>query len=294
MQHLQTLVLPTRFGYMMLLILILMMIAATNYQNSMAFLLTFTLASLGFNVIILTYRNLTGINIRTRGTDPIFAGQFLEIPVIVATTEDKNHFSIGFGTRTEVQKVLNIAAGETDETTIKVLPEDRGWYNPGRLYTVTNYPMGLLRVWSWFQFKQQYLVYPAPIDPGRVMESSAGKIDNEKGAMGVGNEDFFGIRSYRKGDPKRKIHWRAFAREQGLHTMEFVEPEGKSSILDYESFTGIEPELRLSWLCYLVLQAESSGDRYGLKLPGTLIEPNHGSKHRHHCLQTLALFGASS
>ncbi len=93
---------------MMLLILILMMIAATNYQNSMAFLLTFTLGSLGFNVIILTYRNLTGINIRTRGTDPIFAGQFLEIPIIVTTTEDKNHFSIGFGTRTEVQQVLNI------------------------------------------------------------------------------------------------------------------------------------------------------------------------------------------
>jgi len=283
-----------------------MLIAATNYQNSMAFLLTFTLASLGFNVIIQTYRNLTGINIRTKAADAIFAGQTLEIPIIVSSTEDKDHFSVGFGSRTEVQKILDIPAGGSKETSIRVLPEDRGWYSPGRLYTVTSYPLGLLRVWSWFQFKQRYLVYPAPVDPGKVIQNATGKIDNQQGEMGVGNEDFSGIRSYRRGDPMRKIHWRAYAREQGLHTMEFVEPEGRSLVLDYERFAGIEPELRLSWLCFLVLppanfsilwafatapKAESSGERYGLKLPGTLIEPDHGSKHRQHCLQVLALYG---
>jgi len=257
----------------------------------MAFLLTFTLASLGFNVIIQTYRNLTGINIRTKAADAIFAGQTLEIPIIVSSTEDKDHFSVGFGSRTEVQKILDIPAGGSKETSIRVLPEDRGWYSPGRLYTVTSYPLGLLRVWSWFQFKQRYLVYPAPVDPGKVIQNATGKIDNQQGEMGVGNEDFSGIRSYRRGDPMRKIHWRAYAREQGLHTMEFVEPEGRSLVLDYERFAGIEPELRLSWLCFLVLQAESSGERYGLKLPGTLIEPDHGSKHRQHCLQVLALYG---
>jgi len=276
---------------MMLFILILMLVAATNYQNSMAFLLTFILASLGFNVIIQTYRNLTGINIRTRGVDAIFAGQYLDIPIIVSSTEDKHHFSVGFGNLVEVQQVLDIPAGGSREAMIRVLPEDRGWFHPGRLYTATSYPMGLLRVWSWFQFKQQYLVYPTPVDPGTIIQNAAGKIDNEQGEMGIGNEDFAGIRSYRAGDPKRKIHWRAYAREQGLHTMEFVEPEGKSSILDYDSFAGIESELRLSWLCFLVLQAESSGERYGLKLPGTLIEPDHGNKHRLQCLKTLALFG---
>ncbi len=276
---------------MMLFILLLMLVTATNYQNSMAFLLTFILASLGFNVIIQTYRNLTGLNIRTKRADPIFAGQSLSIPLIVTATEDKNHFSIGFGCRTEVQQVLDIPTGRSREIAIKVLPEDRGWYNPGKLYTATNYPMGLLLVWSWFQFKQQYLVYPTPIDPGKIVQKTAEKIDCEQGEMGIGNEDFAGIRSYRKGDPKRKIHWRAYAREQGLHTMEFVEPEGKSSFLDYDSFTGIEPELRLCWLCFLILQAESSGEHYGLKLPGTLIEPDQGDRHRQQCLQTLALFG---
>ncbi|MCP3674055.1 MAG: DUF58 domain-containing protein [Gammaproteobacteria bacterium] len=290
LHHRQTFILPSRFGYMMLLILILMLIAATNYQNSLAFLLTFTLGSLGFNVIIQTYRNLTGINIKARSGDAIFAGQSLDIPLIVTSTEKRDYYSIGFGTRKEVQQIVDIPMGKSVDTSIKVLPENRGWYSPGRLYTVTAYPFGLLRVWSWFQFTQQYLVYPAPIDPGVVDLSGSGELENEQGTIAIGNEDFFGIRSYRNGDPKRQIHWRAYAREQGLHTMEFVEPEGKSSFLDFDNFEGFDTEVRLSWLCFLVLQTESMGDRYGLKVPGTLIEPDHGSKHCQRCLQTLALF----
>jgi len=290
LHHRQTFILPTRFGYMMLFILILMLIAATNYQNSMAFLLTFTLGSLGFNVILQTYRNLTGINIKTRRTDAVFAGQSLDIPIIISTVEQRNYYSVGFGTPKEVQQVVDIPAGKIQKTLIRVNPKRRGWYSPGRLYIVTSYPFGLLRVWSWFQFKQQYLVYPAPIEPVTIDLTASGKIEHDKGNMTVGNEDFSGIRSYRKGDPKRKIHWRAYAREQGLHTMEFVEPEGKSSLLDFDSFAGSSTELRLSYLCYLVLQAESSGERYGLKLPGTFIDVDHGSKHRQRCLQVLALF----
>jgi len=290
LHHRQTFILPTRFGFMMLFILTIMMIAATNYQNSMAFLLTFSLGALGFNVIMQTYRNLTGLNIKTKRADAIFLGHPLAIPVIVSATENRDYYSIGVGTREEVQQLLNIKAGKSHESVIKVIPKRRGWYSPERLYTVTIYPLGMLKVWSWFKFKQQFLVYPKPIDPGRDGIKGDGREEQNDGKLGVGNEDFYGIRSYRKGDPKRKIHWRAYAREQGLHTMEFVEPEGKSSILNYDHFSGTGVELRLSWLCFLILKAEASGDRYGLKLPDTFIEPDHGTKHRQRCLQTLALF----
>jgi len=115
LHHRQTFILPTRFGYMMLFILILMLIAATNYQNSLAFLLTFTLASLGFNVIIQTYRNLTGIHIKARPADAIFAGQPLNIPLVVSSNEKRDYYSIGFGTRKEVQQVIDIPMGKSVE-----------------------------------------------------------------------------------------------------------------------------------------------------------------------------------
>lgn len=293
LHHRQTFILPSRFGFMMLFILILMMIAATNYQNSLAFLLTFTLASIGFNVIILTYRNLTGINIKAKTTEAVFAGQPLDIPLVISSTEDRHHYSVGFGTKKDIQQVIDLAPDQIVETSIRVIPQKRGWYSPGRLYTATVYPLGMLRVWSWFKFSQLYLIYPSPLDPGMVDQKADANLETEQGKMSVGEEDFAGIRSYRKGDPKRKIHWRAYAREQGLHTMEFEEPEGQSSILDFDNFENGDVEHRLSWLCFLVLQSEAQGDRFGLKLPGNLIEPDSGTMHRQQCLQALALFQLS-
>jgi len=293
LHHRQTFILPSRFGFMMLFILTLMMIAATNYQNSLAFLLTFTLASVGFNVIILTYRNLTGINIKAKAVAAVFAGQPLDIPIVISSTEDRSHYSVGFGTKNDIQQVIDLAPDQTVEITIRVQPKKRGWYSPGRLYTATVYPLGMLRVWSWFKFSQQYLIYPSPLDPGALEQNADANLEIEKGRMGTGEEDFAGIRSYRKGDPKRKIHWRAYARGQGLHTMEFEEPEGRSSIIDYDSFGKGDIEHRLSWLCFLVLQSETQGERYGLKLPGTLIKPDCGTKHRQLCLQALALFSVT-
>ena len=290
LHHRQTFILPSRYGYLMLFIMILMMIAATNYQNSLAFLLTFTLVSIGFNVIILTYRNLTGLKLKAKTTEPIYAGQYLDIPILVSTLEDRHYYSIGFGTTEKVQQVINLSPTEQVETSIRVLPEDRGWYRAKRFYTVTVYPFGMLRVWSWFKFEQPYLVYPTPVDPGMKKQKLGGKVDTDANNYVVGEEDFSGIRSYRKGDQKRKIHWRAFAREQGLHTMEFVEPEGKSSMLDFDAFEHPNLELRLSWLCFLVNQCEASGERYGLTLPSEIIDIDHGSAHRARCLKSLALF----
>jgi uncharacterized protein (DUF58 family) len=47
----------------------------------------------------------------------------------------------------------------------------------------------------------------------------------------------------------------------------------------------------LSQLSAWVLDAESQGYRYGLRLPGQVIEPDRGGGHRAACLKTLALHG---
>jgi uncharacterized protein (DUF58 family) len=38
-----------------------------------------------------------------------------------------------------------------------------------------------------------------------------------------------------------------------------------------------------------VLDAERSGSRYALALPGMRLPPGRGPEHRHHCLRALAL-----
>jgi uncharacterized protein (DUF58 family) len=49
-------------------------------------------------------------------------------------------------------------------------------------------------------------------------------------------------------------------------------------------------EQRLSHLCYWALEYDGSNTEYGLRLPGVLIEPDSGERHRDQVLQALALF----
>ena len=111
----------------------------------------------------------------------------------------------------------------------------------------------------------------------------------------MGHEDFHSIRDYQAGDDKRNIHWRAYAREQGLYTKVFSEPKGQLATFDYQMFDPFDPynrvELRLSWLCYLILEAAKEQMPFGLTLPDNTIEPDINPAHLDQCLKALALFG---
>jgi uncharacterized protein (DUF58 family) len=56
-------------------------------------------------------------------------------------------------------------------------------------------------------------------------------------------------------------------------------------------FAGMGTERRLSHLCYWALQFESRNEEYGLRLPGLVLEPGVGERHRDRVLQALALHG---
>ena len=68
-------ILPTRYGLIYATLLFLMLIGAVNYGNNPAHLLTFLLAGLGSNAIYLTWRNLRGLQLRSDGASPVFAGE---------------------------------------------------------------------------------------------------------------------------------------------------------------------------------------------------------------------------
>jgi uncharacterized protein (DUF58 family) len=288
-KHRQTFILPTNYGYYLLLICILMLIAAINYQNSMAFILTFTLIAIGHNALIYTYRNITGLTVTAIRAEPVFAGQILSIPLKLYDPM-RDHFAVGIGTDKAVQKLVDIPMNDMVIDAIEVPVTKRGWYQPERFYIATSYPLGLLRAWSWFRFTQRYLVYPKPVVPPSIDKRGEGSEPANSHQVKAGDEDFYGLRSYREGDAKHKIHWRAYARELGLHTMEFSEPETESVIFDFDKLPSESVELRLSWLTYLILRAEGEGASFGLKLPSQSITLGSGDAHLTQCLKALALF----
>jgi len=84
-----------------------------------------------------------------------------------------------------------------------------------------------------------------------------------------------------------------FARTGNLLTKQFSEDAAAELWLDWEHANpALDLEQRLSLLAGWVLVAEQGGARYGLRIPGTEIEPDRGDAQRAECLQALALYEA--
>jgi uncharacterized protein (DUF58 family) len=185
--------------------------------------------------------------------------------------------------------VVNLADGDRVEVSLHVPLQGRGWYHPGRLLLESTYPLGLLRCWTWIDLDLPALVYPRPVagpDPRLLPSGSPGG----QGAPRPGNDDLLGFRDYRPGDSLRQVHWKGLARGQALQTRINSAYAERSQWLDWDQFPEDGLELRLSHLCHRALECERSGEAYGLRLPGTVIAPGRGDKHRDAVLKALALF----
>ncbi len=73
---------------------------------------------------------------------------------------------------------------------------------------------------------------------------------------------------------------------------QFAETLEKELWLDWDSLPPRwNVERRLSQLTRWVIDAETDGRVYGLRLPGLSHLPARGETHRYECLKALALFG---
>src|SRR5690606_18853430 len=68
-------IMPTRVGLAFAAALLLMLLTAINYQNSLAYGLTFLLGALFLVTILHTWRNLAGLLLHAGGTTAAFVGE---------------------------------------------------------------------------------------------------------------------------------------------------------------------------------------------------------------------------
>ena len=104
--------------------------------------------------------------------------------------------------------------------------------------------------------------------------------------------DLAALRAWSAGDSPRRIAWKAVARSGSdeLLVKQFDGAEGGELLLDWHSLpNGLPAESRLSRLTAWVIEADAAGLRWGLHLPGLVIEPGQGPQHRERCLEALAL-----
>ena len=284
-----TYILPTRAGFLLVAIIILMMIAATNYQNNLAFLLTFLILSLGLVSILFTFKNLQGLIFKIGLVESVFANQKLQVNIHISSQAKQNHFTIGTGLSASTVYFCDVMAEHDNRIVIPIPSQHRGWFQLPRIMATSSFPFGLLKVWTWFQFASPVLVYPTPIEPP--LKTEQGGYEEEEGTTKIsGSDDLYGLKTYQAGDPISRIDWKALARERGLFSKEFVAYQSQELVFDWNDFPTTDTEMRLSYLCYLVVEASKCNYEYSLRLPEKYINKDAGEQHKRQCLEALALY----
>ena len=287
-------ILPTRYGLLYGLLVFLLTLGATNYDNSTGFLLAFLLAGLGMVAAIHTYRNLSGLQLRGGRGFRVFCGEQARYTVYVDNTRGDARPALCLHPEDEDPQAcagvcVDIPAAGHREVELRRPARRRGWSELGTVVVATTYPLGLFRAWSRLRLDVRCLAYPQPegepVPPAPAARSSGGR----DGRTAEGNDDFLGHRRYQPSDSPRHVDWKAAARGREPLTKLFAHHECDERWLDWEALAGLDTEARLRRLCRWVLDAERSSHRYGLRLPGLEIPLNRGPAHLHRCLEALAL-----
>ena len=292
-------IVPTRFGFVYGGFLVLILLGAINYSNSLGHILCFLLASMGWIAMHHSYRNVAKVEFINAYAMPVFAGQAINFNLVFENRASNTSYQIHLASKSSQSDSWNpfkrlggfehhhtiAQLSRVEKTTVNYhLPSmRRGYQALGQLRVASQFPLGLYNTWSYFSSDAKALIYP--VAQGTLPLPNLGDAGDQRADSNQkGNDDFAGLNNYRSGDPLRAIAWKALARDDTGY-------QGGQLMLSWKDVSELpDTETRLSQLCQWILHADEAGLNYGLELPNTSIKYGYGESHRHLCLTTLALY----
>jgi uncharacterized protein (DUF58 family) len=288
-------IIPTRQGFTLGFVLLLMLLGDINYNLSLGYVLTFLLTMMAVMSMLHAFRNLAHLEIRPGRAEAVFSGETAHFMLHFNNRSDLPRYQLclvqsgdSFWRNPNTPLKFDAPARQDSEVAFALSAARRGWLQPGRLMLYTEFPLGLFYCWSYLHFDTRCLVYPQPMDKAALPEGSSPDGSGKRSV--AGDEDFSGLRKYTAGDALPRIAWKAYARERGLQVKQFTTPLGEELWLDYGDTPERNQEEKLARMTRWVLDAEAQGLRYGLRLPDGELPSANGSAHRDECLRRIALF----
>ena len=280
-------VMPTKFGFWFGVLLALTAVGGLNFNNNMALMLGFLLASIAQMTSLLAYRNLSGMTLLGFRAPPVFAGQNAHFTVLLKNPENRFRFTIQVVSG-ESGDCTDIKPQATGRLELEQMTGSRGWMELDPFRIENKYPLGLFRAWSVIIPRVRCLVYPAPaLNPPPLPKAGRGDF----GAAQVGEgEHLHGLREYKPGDPLRRIAWRTSARHQKLYSRIMESPSEEACEFNWYLMGSGNIEEKLSVLAAWILRAERQKLPYSLEMPADALPSDLGEEHRDACLKILALF----
>ena len=269
-------VFPTRFGFALLALVILLYILGTNYQNNLVILLGYLLLVLCIAAILLAFLNLHHTTVQAEASGDFCVGDSVHIMLHLQRASGlPQALELGwqdesFITATSHTQLLTLAAGR------------RGYHPIPRLKLQSVYPFGLVRCWSYVRLDCKYWVFPKP----RLSQFSALQSKDNSG----NREEWSGQRQYQPGDAWRQLDWKRFSRQQQLmvHQYSAVSQPAREIWLTADArIDGLEAQL--SDLAARAQLLEQAAQPFGLRLAQREVAIGAGPAHLRQVLQELAL-----
>jgi len=233
----------TREGWLYILGIMLISLAALNTGNNLLFLILASLIAIILMSGILSSITLSGVAMRLQLPEHIFAGQ----PVRASIELENEKLTLpSFSLRVEAVTAKNSPPAALLETPVyfPYLPERvrahqtvpisfpaRGVYRQDAFRIVTRFPFGFLQKAHRVELRTEALVYPS-VEPTREFFEILPGLEGAMESLAKGRgQDLYALRDYVPTDTARHVHWKASARLGSLMVREFTREDDARVLL---------------------------------------------------------------
>ena len=281
---------PSRHGLGFVAVLVLMLLTAINYQNSLIYLFCFLLGGVFFISMWVCFFNLSELRISGLVSEGRFAPDpALHKLLLLHPLRNSIGVRVFFEHDKEGSLQLSLEQGASHPIELEGRMAQRGVHEAPRLGLETTFPFGLIRAWTWVSVDAKGIVFPEPLP---VVDQ--GQQALEQGGLGQSHSKVLdgSLRRYQPGDRLSKVNWKKFARSEVLAVRSEEALSVSDEWIDWDDFETFDTETRLSFMAYLILEKTAAQSHFGVRLPGREIQNGSGEQHKLECLEALARYSA--
>ena len=300
----------TTSGFLYILLILLISIAAVNTGNNLLYiLLAFMIAAISVSGVV-SRTSLTRLALSVDYQDAIFAGEYTTYRLSLRNAKKwLPTFSIGVEgfLENQTRRAMSgrpegeahgkeppadapvmrasayfpyLPAGGRDDQVFQVRFPERGLYQIASIDVVTSFPFGFFRKGRKIPVSGELVVFPALLEKGDLYARLERQFDTlPLLRKGLGSE-LYTLREYVPGEDVRHMHWKATARAQRYIIKEFALESLSAFVFLMDEATLADPaegwekyERAVSFLATLALELQEKGKRIQVLLSHTRRVP---------------------
>jgi len=293
LSHNNIYVLPSQLGFYFIIVAILNFVMGINYQNNLILVMAYLMFVVMIIAVLLGYSNIKGLGVKYIESFASFAPNESSVKFNLHAPILTQSVSLSYPNSTKHIHSLAKVTNKDSALIINLPYTTRGKYALERFKIHSNYPFGLVNVWSYIQPKDAAYVYPTPEQVLSDTYSNTFDHTIQTGNLKEsGSEEFDELITHLPEMGLQRISWKHYAKSQQLLVKEFSDYKKSDIVFDFNLLGG-GTEQRLSQLCFLVCNACENNTPFTLILPTLRYKATNNAHDKSQCLALLSEYSGA-